>query len=79
MNKAVIYVRVSSKEQEREGFSIPAQKKYLNEYAIENDIKVVRIFEESESAKIAGRTQFKQMLQFLKSNLDVKHILVEKT
>jgi DNA invertase Pin-like site-specific DNA recombinase len=26
MKKAVIYARVSSKEQEREGFSIPAQK-----------------------------------------------------
>ena len=31
--KAVIYARVSSKEQEREGFSIPAQLKLLREYA----------------------------------------------
>ena len=31
--EAVIYARVSSKEQEREGFSIPAQLKLLKDYA----------------------------------------------
>ena len=31
--QAVIYARVSSKEKEKEGFSIPAQLKVLKEYA----------------------------------------------
>ena len=31
--QVVIYARVSSKEQEKEGFSIPAQLKLLKEYA----------------------------------------------
>lgn len=31
--KAVIYARVSSKEQEKEGYSIPAQLKLLKDYA----------------------------------------------
>lgn len=79
MNKAVLYVRVSSKEQEREGFSIPAQKKLLNDYAITNGFAVVKVFEESESAKTAGRTQFKKMLAFLKDNTEIKTVLVEKT
>ncbi len=79
MNKAVAYVRVSSKEQEREGFSIPAQKKFLSEYAINKNLKIIKVFEESESAKTVGRKQFKAMLDFLKSNPDVHHILVEKT
>lgn len=79
LNKAVAYVRVSSKEQEREGFSIPAQKKLLNEYAIQNGFTVVKMFEESESAKTAGRTQFKKMLNFLKEHPEVKTVLVEKT
>ena len=35
--KAVIYARVSSKDQEREGYSIPAQLKLLREYAQKND------------------------------------------
>lgn len=79
INKAVIYVRVSSKEQEREGYSIPAQKKFLHDYAHNKSLKVVKVFEESESAKIAGRTNFKSMLQYLKEHPDVCHILVEKT
>ena len=37
MKTAVIYARVSSKEQEREGFSIPAQLKLLRDYAVRND------------------------------------------
>ncbi len=78
-NKCIIYVRVSSKEQEREGFSIPAQKKLLQEYAQKNNLKVVHTFEESETAKKAGRTQFKKMLNLLKKDKTIQHILVEKT
>jgi site-specific DNA recombinase len=37
---AVIYARVSSKEQEKEGFSIPAQLKLLKEYAVANGFMV---------------------------------------
>src|SRR5579884_4063069 len=33
MRPAVLYARVSSKDQAREGFSIPAQLKFLREYA----------------------------------------------
>jgi hypothetical protein len=33
MQTAVLHARVSSREQEREGYSIPAQRKLLNEYA----------------------------------------------
>jgi hypothetical protein len=37
---AVIYARVSSKEQEKEGFSVPAQLKLLKEYAVANGFMV---------------------------------------
>ena len=33
MIAAIAYSRVSSREQEREGYSIPAQRKLLAEYA----------------------------------------------
>ena len=39
--QAVSYARVSSKEQEKEGFSIPAQLKLLKEYAVTNGFTVV--------------------------------------
>jgi DNA invertase Pin-like site-specific DNA recombinase len=54
MKTAVIYARVSSKDQEREGFSIPAQLKLLREYASKNDFHVLSEFVDVETAKIAG-------------------------
>ncbi len=41
--QAVVYARVSSKEQEREGFSIPAQLKLLKEYAAAQGLALHRI------------------------------------
>jgi len=79
INKAVIYVRVSSKEQKEEGYSIPAQKKLLYEYARVNGFKVAKEFEDDETAKSAGRNGFGQMVKYLEANKDVDTILVEKT
>jgi site-specific DNA recombinase len=79
MQKAVVYARVSSKEQEREGFSIPAQLKLLNEYAEQHGFKVVEEFTDSETAKKAGRTNFLAMIDKVKKSKDVRVILVEKT
>ena len=76
--KAVIYVRVSSREQEK-GFSIPAQLRYLEEYAVKNNIKVAKIFKEAETAKKAGRKQFGSMLDYITEHDDINIILVEKT
>ncbi len=44
MTDAVIYARVSSKEQREMGFSIEAQVRLLREYADQNDITIVREF-----------------------------------
>ena len=79
MKKAAAYVRVSSKDQEREGFSIPAQKRLLGEYAARNALTVVKTFEEVETAKGTGRTQFRELVEFLKKAQDCRDLLVEKT
>lgn len=79
MNKAVIYARVSSKDQEVEGFSIPAQLKSLYEYAAKNNLEVAQEFTDIETAKKAGRTQFSKMVKFLQENNHIKRLLVEKT
>jgi site-specific DNA recombinase len=39
MTQAVIYTRVSSREQQQEGFSLDAQGKLLREYADRNGIE----------------------------------------
>lgn len=49
--EVVIYARVSSREQEREGFSIPAQLKLLKEYALKNGFQIVKEFSDAETAK----------------------------
>jgi site-specific DNA recombinase len=51
----------------------------LRDYAEKQTLSVVREFEEVESAKAAGRTEFEKMLEFLRKNENVEHILVEKT
>ncbi len=77
--KAVIYARVSSKEQEQGGYSIPAQIKLLRGFAQSKHLNVVREYKEAESAKDSGRTKFNEMLQFLSTNSDVRTLLCEKT
>lgn len=83
---AVMYCRVSSKEQEKEGYSIPAQQKLLRGYAEENGFKIVNEYSDVETAKKAGRTAFNEMVAFLKKQNTGKQpgqpcrvILVEKT
>ena len=77
--KAVIYARVSSEEQKKEGFSIPAQLDLLRDFARKNNIQIIKEFEEAETAKQAGRHQFNEMLKFLKTHKNVKNVLCEKT
>src|SRR6266566_4522273 len=47
--QAVMYARVSSKEQEKEGFSIPAQLKLLEEYAAANGFAVAQEYVDVET------------------------------
>jgi site-specific DNA recombinase len=78
MSKAVIYVRVSSKEQQQGGYSIPAQLRVLREYAKKHGFQVVKEYEEAETAKRVGRTNFQKMLDDVSDGL-ASIIIVEKT
>ena len=78
MIPAISYVRVSTKDQEAEGFSVPAQQKLVQEYARRNGFNILREFEEAETAKKTGRKQFGAMMQFLIQN-KCRTIIVEKT
>jgi site-specific DNA recombinase len=79
MRNAVLYARVSSKDQEREGYSIPAQLKLLREYAQRNELQIVKEFIDVETAKMTGRKQFGEMMQFLSSDSGCRVVIVEKT
>jgi site-specific DNA recombinase len=77
--QAFMYARVSSREQEREGYSIPAQRRLLTEYAATRGFEVVHEFVDVESAKNPGRKEFGNMVQMLKSQPHCRVVLVEKT
>src|ERR1700757_980590 len=79
MTSAAIYTRVSSREQQQEGFSLGAQTKLLREHADRNDITVIKAFEDVESAKTPGRKQFSAMIAWFKQNPSCRTLLVEKT
>jgi DNA invertase Pin-like site-specific DNA recombinase len=48
--RAIIYARVSLKEQEREDYSIPAQLKLLKDYADAENIRIVEEYVDVETA-----------------------------
>jgi site-specific DNA recombinase len=74
----VLYARVSSKEQEQEGFSIPAQLRLLREYAAQKGYTVAEEFIDVETAKRSGRIGFTSMVAFVRKN-NSRTVLVEKT
>ncbi len=79
VSRAVLYARVSSKEQEKEGFSIPAQLKLLKDYAAREGLSVVQEYVDVETAKQTGRTNFGEMVAYLKAHPSIRVMLVEKT
>src|ERR1039458_4908443 len=76
---AVIYARVSSKDQEKEGYSIPAQLELLRGYAGAHGFDVLKEFTDVETAKAAGRTSFGEMIALLQKSKTCRTVLVEKT
>lgn len=79
MRQAVLYARVSTPEQQKEGYSIPAQIKLLEDYAVLNGIDVVGTHIDVETARKSGRTAFGEMLRYLRRHPQVRILLVEKT
>jgi site-specific DNA recombinase len=77
--KTVVYARVSSKEQEKEGFSIPAQLKLLKEYAVVQGLSIAQEYVDIETAKQTGRAAFGEMVAYLKAHPSIRVLLVEKT
>lgn len=76
---AVAYTRVSTKEQEREGFSIPAQQKLISAYAVAEGLNLVKSYVDIETAKHSDRNNFNAMVTYLKRHRTVRILLVEKT
>lgn len=76
--KTILFARVSSREQEETGYSLPSQEKLLKGYAEKKSFKIAKRFSISESA--SGKSQreiFNEMMQYVKKN-NIKIIICEK-
>lgn len=78
---ALLYVRVSSKEQEKEGYSLDAQEKLGHEYAQRKGLSIVKMWKVSESAwnNKKERVAFNQLVDYAKTHPEVGHIIFDIT
>ncbi|TCL62663.1 DNA invertase Pin-like site-specific DNA recombinase [Mariniflexile fucanivorans] len=76
-NTAVIYTRVSSKEQFDNNASLTTQLKYCQEYALKKELEVMEYFGGTyESAKSDERKEFQKMLDYVKRRKNIGYIIV---
>ena len=76
--RAVVYCRVSTKEQ-TQNFSLATQQKTCEGYCAQHGIEVARVFvEEGESAKTLNRPQLSALLDYCREAGRVQHVVVYK-
>src|SRR6187401_3426094 len=76
MAGAVIYIRVSTKEQ-TENLSLPTQLRACEDYCRREGLDILARFkEEGESAKTADRTELRRMLEFCRTHKDGLNFVV---
>ncbi|WP_373531793.1 recombinase family protein [Vampirovibrio sp.] len=78
MQECIQYIRVSSEEQSKGG-SLGAQEREGQKYRERQNLKLVVMFTDVETAKSAGREQFSRMTEFLKKQKKPVVLVVEKT
>ncbi len=82
--RAVIYLRVSTAKQvhrddDPDGYSLPAQREACDRKAESLDAEVVAVFvDRGESAKTADRREFQKMLAFVKQQGDIDYVILDK-
>ena len=76
--EGVIYARVSSARQIREGRGLQSQISACKRYAKENDIKILEVFEDpAQSGKDLDRPGMINLLSFLSKRKDLTYVIVE--
>lgn len=72
---ALIYTRVSTKEQAEGGYSLSNQDKECKKFAIDNNYSILNVYEErGESAKTTDRTELQKLMKYCfqnKKDIDV--------
>src|SRR5947207_8662049 len=82
--RAVIYLRVSTakqanKDDDPDGYSLPAQREACERKAEALDAEVVAVFvDRGESAKTADRREFQKMLAFVQKQGDIDYVILDE-
>ncbi|WP_090602933.1 recombinase family protein [Parapedobacter koreensis] len=66
MKKVYLYIRVSTDEQKKKGYSLPEQEERLKNYCDFHGLEIVDIYREDHSAKNFNRPAWKRLLSILK-------------
>jgi site-specific DNA recombinase len=75
--KAIIYTRVSTKEQADNNTSLATQKKFCEDYARNHGYEVAEYFGGTyESAKTDERKEFQRMIKYARQNSTIGFILI---
>jgi site-specific DNA recombinase len=84
IKRAVLYLRVSTakqadKDDDPEGYSVPAQREAGYRKAEQLGAEVVESFvDKGESAKTANRREFQRMLGFIREQGNIHYLIVDK-
>lgn len=70
----LVYCRKSSESEDRQVQSIEDQRKILTQLAEDKNIKILKLYKESRSAKAPGRELFNEMVETIKKRGDIKGI-----
>lgn len=66
--KAVIYCRVSTKRQTKEGDELASQATRCREFARYRNLEVIEVFQDSQSGSLIDRPGMQAMLKYLRSH-----------
>lgn len=75
--KAIIFARVSTEEQKKEGFSLPAQVIKMREHCQRKDIPVKSEYEIDESSTKDERKKFEQVIEEIKQSKEKVALIIE--
>ncbi len=66
--KAILYRRVSTNEQKKTGNSLNSQQNQLRKFCENNQMQIIKEFEEDHSAKDFNRPEWNRLMKFSKEN-----------
>ncbi len=75
--KSIILARVSTKEQQEEGQSIPAQTRRMVDYCCNRSFEAPEVFQITESSSKDTRKEFEKVIKFIKESKQPIALIVE--